>query len=142
MRGWDDFGRFEPVINGFMPDMGEGETKASQVCTAVNKLVYKWFNDGDVFDNTGAMNGWCNDLSSYANWLYKHIEASREILDGVYDCADDDDYTELLWELCETCLDLEDLENLDKVEKVGSIYTEDGEFKFAENNDDDEEEWW
>ena len=62
MKSWSEFERFEPVIDRFMPLSGEGETVASQVCTAVNKLVYKWYNDGDVFDNSYELEGWCNDL--------------------------------------------------------------------------------
>ena len=60
---------FKAINSEYLPARGEGETKATQIVTAVNKLVYKWYNDGDVFDNTGALSGWANDLSSYANWL-------------------------------------------------------------------------
>ena len=138
MRQWSDFDRFGQVTNRFMPSIGEGETIASQASTAINKLVYKWFNDGDVFDNTYGMEGWANDLSTYANWLANHIEGAEEILDGIVDCYNDDDYTELLYQLCDVCADLEDMENRDNLPADGSIYTEEGRFKFEEY---EEEEW-
>ena len=49
------------------------EKSLAQAVTAVSKLVYKWFNDGDVYDNRFALPGWANDLSSYANWIEKYI---------------------------------------------------------------------
>ena len=64
MKKWSYFNKFKELNNKYLPDMGEGETKATQVVTAVTKLVYKWYNDGDVYDNTYMMKGWCNDLSS------------------------------------------------------------------------------
>ena len=45
------FDKFEPIIDKYMPDIGEGDSLASQMVTAVNKLIYKWYNDGDVYDN-------------------------------------------------------------------------------------------
>lgn len=140
MRDWSEFDKFGMVINGFMPAEGEGSTMASQICTAVNKLVYKWYNDGDVFDNTHGMCGWANDLSSYANWLYEHVYESRDVLDEIERCFTDGDYEDLLYSLCEACLDLEDLEYWDREDKVGSIYTETGKFRFEEY-DDEEDEW-
>lgn len=143
MRNWNEFDKFESVIDKYMPMMGEGETMASQACTAVNKLVYKWYNDGDVFDNTYMLEGWCNDLSTYANWLHKHIEPARLILERIAKCYSGGEYEELLYDLCETCLDTDELEKLNKHEKVGSIYKEQGVFEFEEPVDewDEEDEW-
>ena len=144
MRDWDEFDRFEDVINKYMPRMGEGETMASQICTAVNKLVYKWYNDGDVFDNTHGLNGWANDLSSYANWLYNHVCSSNEILDMIVDCDTEDEYSDLLYKLAEACLDERKLEEWNEHEKVGSIYTEKGIFRWIdlEEYEDDKEDWY
>ena len=84
---WDYFDRFEGIEDKYLPVQGEGETKASQIVTAVAKLVYKWYNDGDVFDNTHHLEGWANDLSDYANWLDKctNLKASG-ILAKIKNC--------------------------------------------------------
>lgn len=141
--GWDTFKKFERVTDMYMPARGEGETKASQLVTAVNKLVYKWYNDGDVYDTTGILEGWANDLSSYANWIYKYIPRSRNILDGIFDCYNGDEYEDLLLELAEATMDDEDVENLAKEPKEGSIYECDGPFEFNyDYGDDDEEDWY
>ena len=134
-KNWSEFDKFVPIIDKYMPPMGEGETVASQACTAVNKLVYKWYNDGDVYDNTYRLDGWMNDLSSYANWLYKNTVA-KFILPGIVDCNDGDDYEDLLFVLCLRVIDEEYLEELNKSPKIGSIYKCEGQFKFVDEYDD------
>lgn len=112
---------------------------ATQICTAVNKLVYKWYNDGDVFDNTHGLEGWANDLSSYANWLYKYVPASKSILDQIFDIYQEGEYENLLAQLCDTLFDAEDMENYDKRPKQGSVYNCDGPFVFEEYEEEEED---
>ena len=137
MCKWEEFDKFEGVINKYMPASGEGDTMASQAVTAVNKLVYKWYNDGDVYDNTHYLNGWCNDLSSYANWLYNNLGAY--FLDMVWMAESGDDYEEILYQLAEFVLEENYLEGLSRKEKRGSIYESEGLFQFIDNEDD--EDW-
>ena len=139
---WGYYDKFDRVMDSYLPSTGEGKTMGSQLVTAINKLIYKWYNDGDVFDNTGALTGWANDLSSYANWIYKYIPRSRSILDGVYECYDDDDYEHLLKVLADNFLDDEDIENLDKKRAVGSIYDCNGPFEFYEKYDEGEDDYY
>lgn len=136
---WGYYDKFEGVNDKYLPYKGEGATKAMQITTAVNKLVYKYYNDGDVFDNTHYLSGWANDLSSYANWLYYHTDA-RTILDKIVYCMTNEDYEDLLKELADKLLDEEYLAEQNKVEKVETIYDCIGKFKFVENDEDDEED--
>lgn len=139
---WNDFDEFDDIINRYMPSRGEGNTMASQIATAVNKLVYKFFNDGDVFDNNYILRGWLNDLSSYANWLANHVNGAEEVLDRISKCTCCDDYAELLYDLCVVCLGETYLDYMNNFEKVGSIYEEDGKYSFVEYKySDDEEEY-
>ena len=139
MKEWSYFDKFDEINDKYLPSRGEGDTMATQVVTAVNKLVYKWYNDGDVFDNSGySLNGWCNDLSSYANWLWQNI-AVYGILERVWYCFNGDEYEDLLAELADYCLTDELLDSLAKRPKVGSIYDCDGPFVF--DMCEEEEEW-
>lgn len=141
MRDWNEFDKFEDEIYKYMPDRGEGETKASQICTAVNKLVYKWYNDGDVYDNQYSMEGWWNDLSSYANWLAENTtEAAYRILLRIQTIWTYRQYTDLLYDLCEELLKEDYLKEQDEIAKVGSIYDCSGPFEFVWSDDDDDEE--
>lgn len=129
---WDYYDKFETLVDKYLPASGEGETKATQIVTAVNKLVYKYYNDGDVFDNTKYLEGWANDLSSYANWLYANTTKNVQIiLDTVYDCYNDSEYEDLLQELTDELLKEEYLVEQNKIKKVGTIYECNGKFKFV-----------
>ena len=138
---WSAFNKFSDEFDAYLPDMGEGDTKASQVATAVSKLVYKWFNDGDVYDNNYYMEGWCNDLSSYAKWLYKYIPETKSILDGIESCHSDSDYEKLLYTLCEVCADPQELTAIDHESAVGSVYECDGPYSFTEYSEDEDDDW-
>lgn len=138
---WNYFTRFNTILDEFMPEQGEGDTMASQAVTAVNKLVYKWYNDGDVYDNTYGMRGWVNDLSPYANWLYKYIPYSRTILSEIENCQSDDEYENILSELADIIFDRNLLNKLN-AEKVGSIYSCDGPFKFVDIPEEEEEDYF
>lgn len=140
---WNYFDKFESVQDRYLPLQGEGDNMATQICTAVCKLVYKWYNDGDVFDNTYAMEGWCNDLSSYANWLHKHCgNTAQLILEKIQYCHTDEEYEDLLVDLADYLLDAERLESYAGQPKVDSVYDCDGVFEFEEYSEDDEEEWY
>lgn len=134
---WEYYDKFDELNEKYLPMRGEGDTKATQIVTAVNKLIYKWYNDGDVYDNSYVLEGWANDLSDYANWLWEHTEAN-EILDKVFNCYNNSQYEDLLKELADKLLNEEYLEKENKIEKVGTIYSCDGKFQFVEY---DEEEY-
>lgn len=131
--------RFDMIDGKYLPRRGEGDNKASQIVTAVNKLVYKWYNDGDVFDNQYYLEGWANDLSDYANWLYRYVPESQDILMNIEVCKNRDDYEHLLKDLADTLLDDEDLEHYSKKPTIGSIYNCRGPFKFVEYEEDEDE---
>lgn len=131
---WDDFNKFSWADDRYLPMRGEGNNMATQIVTATTKLVYKWFNDGDVYDNTHLMKGWCNDLSSYANWLYNYAPGADAILDGIVDVESEDDYVDLLYDLCELTNAEEYLAKYEKEKKIDSIYSCDGPFEFREGN--------
>lgn len=138
---WGYFDRFTDLTEKYLPHFGEGETMATQIVTAVCKLVYKWYNDGDVYDNQGMLHGWLNNISSYANWLDRY--AGAEYLYDIYDCRNDGDYEDILKELADKLLQAEVLEDYDKKPKQGSIYHCEGDFKFVEWQDEEEDDlYW
>lgn len=139
---WGYFDKFNGVIDKYMPRNGEGDNKASQLVTAINKLVYKWYNDGDVYDNTYALDGRANDLSSYANWIYKYYKLSRVILENIYDISSEGEYENILKRLCDEFLKDDFLSDESKKPKVGSIYKCDGPFKYEEDSYEDDDQYY
>ena len=138
---WDYFDQFETVVNKYMPDRGEGETMASQIVTAVNKLIYKWYNDGDVYDNTYGLQGWANDLSDYANWLYKYVPKTQYTLDLIEEVSTDGGYEEILQLLADLTLNEKFLSKYTDEKCLGSIYNCNGPFKFIDSYDNDEDDF-
>ena len=138
---WGYFNKFEPLEDKYLPTYGEGDNMATQMVTAVCKLVYKWYNDGDVFDNTHGLEGWANDISSYANWLYQNIPGADDILINIEMCENDSDYENLLKDLADYCFDEEFLKTQSEMEKEGSIYNCPGPFKFVESSRDEDGYW-
>lgn len=139
---WDYYNKFNALEDKYLPVKGEGETVATQIVTAVCKLVYKWYNDGDVYDNTYHLKGWVNNLSSYANWLYENTKDAWKILNKITECATESQYEDLLKELADKLLNEEYLAEQNKLEKVGTIYKCNGKFKFEEYDDEDDNEYW
>lgn len=137
---WEYFNKFDKVSDMYLPPYGEGGTMATQTATAVTKLVYKWFNDGDVFDNVHTMmDGWCNDLSSYANWLYKYQPDSQPVLDRIYRCCNGAGYSDMLAALADLLMDEERLAKDNERPATGSVYYCDGPFEFGDYYDEEEE---
>lgn len=144
MKDWSYFNKFEKYQDKYLPVMGEGDTQATQMVTAVVKLVYKYYNDGDVYDNTAYLTGWWNDLSSYANWLHRYCADVRidEVLERIYTITTEDEYQDLLAILCELVFVPEYLKLKENLPKAGTIYKQDGPFQFVEYEKDEEEDYY
>lgn len=136
---WSYFNKFETIDKKYLPDRGEGNTMATQIVTATAKLVYKWYNDGDVYDTT-TMRGWANDLSSYANWLAEYVPGTKGILDRIFECSSDAEYENILKDLVDLTNTEEFLQPYTLKENQGSIYTCEGDYKFEEYTEDDDYE--
>lgn len=130
---WDDFS--DPVTDRiekeFLPANGEGDSMMSQAVTAATKLIYKWFNDGDVFDNTFGLQGWANDLSDYANWLDENIPEAAAILSRIKAVGSDENaYTQLLFDLMHAVFNDEMIVKYADKPVVGTIYDCSGPYSF------------
>ena len=136
---WEYFDRYKELTNKYLPDIGEGETMATQIVTAVIKLIYKWYNDGDVYDNQGTLKGWCNDVSTFANWLYKY--AGAVYLYGIYACQSGYDYETILKVLAYDLLDADKLNEWNSYPAKDSVYTCKGDFKFIYDEYYDYDDW-
>ena len=136
MKDWSYFDRFEETNDRYLPPMGQGDTLATQTVTAVTKLIYKWYNDGDVYDNVNSpLSGWLNDLSSYANWLWNQFPDAQDILARIAKCYTDGDYEDLLADLADLLLDMDRLDGLNNLPAAGDIYHAEGPFEFSDDWD-------
>lgn len=134
---YDRYGSYDKIL---LPARGDGLTMASQAVTACCKLVYKWYNDGDVYDNTHYLEGWANDISGSANWLYKYIPETKEILIKIKDCSGGIEYEHILKELCDYIYQDDILNSLNQKPKIGDAYNEDGPFHYQEEYEEEYED--
>lgn len=138
---WDYFSKpeFKKILNEYLPDYGEGHTMANQIATAVNRLVYRWYNDGDVYDNHWyGMNyyDFTNDLSDVGNWLSKNVKDVRGTLLAVHGCDSESDYEDILKNIADTLLNDSVMSRYSDRAAVGSIYNCNGPFSVEEDYED------
>lgn len=111
------------ICDKYLPVQWEWDTMATQFVTATCKLVYKYYNDGDRYDQASI-----NDMSTYANWIDNHCFRLLKW---------NEDYEEKLRYILERMILTFDL-YLDK-KAVWSIYKE--EWFFHDYSKDYEEDW-
>ena len=142
MVSWDYYDKFDGINDRYLPNRGEGDNAATQAVTAVNKLVYKWYNDGDIFDNNYSLQGWANDLSSYANWLSEYVDGCRDILDEIRHITSEGEYEELLKNLADLVMTEEMLNVLKEQynnQTIGTIYDCEGDYSYTVQDDDEDD---
>lgn len=140
---WSYFNKFEPLEDIYLPSSGQGNTKATQLVTAVAKIVYKYFNDGDTYDNTNIY--WyegMNDLSSYANWIHNNYSFLGNMLERIWEPGfSESDYQDLLKDLCNAVFRETWLEKENDKPAVGDIYEAEGPFSIEEPEDEEDDYW-
>ena len=102
---------FEHVFDVLVPESGKADTVAGELVRAVNKLEYRWFNDGDRwFEDYGIYS-----CGSPALFLMNFEDAENEdiatpfwdiVRGSAEDNADDSDYDAFLNALKEKVIDL------------------------------------
>lgn len=146
-----DITNFDEATEAYMPSTGEGNSLLTQLLVAANKIIYKWYNDGDVIDSSNGL-GWVNDISGSANWIDNYAPTViSNPLRRVFDCYSNRDYQEYVIDPFEVSLDKyfasEEWKELLDEPKRGNVYDEDGIYQFnyddfPEDDDDDEEEYY
>ena len=72
-----------------MPTSGKAETVAGEIIRAVDRIWYRWYNDGDKI-NVGYGKETCNGTARFLEKI-RGSEFPAEVWNG---CLDDDGYTE------------------------------------------------
>ena len=115
----DENSSYSILTDKYLPSKGQGENKASQLATAANNIIYGWDNNGDTISGDG------NDLTSYANWIDRHIKEPeiRKILKDDFIDYDDTYYlSEIILPLIKFVFREDFLEGLASQEIEGDIY--------------------
>ena len=129
------FDRFDEVLYIYRPKtIRQGETKATQLAVAIKILIFEWYEENGVYDNTELVKYSGINLTNYANWIYNNYPESRQILDRVYTIYHAAGYDMILKDLADKFLDKDFLSKEHKKPACGSIFETKGKFKFKDWN--------
>lgn len=142
-----DWHKYDDILDKYLPSRGEGDTVAEQVVTATNRIIFRWFNDGDMYDNHwayGVVDSFEENLPNCANWLYNWgPHPVEEVLYDVFDCESESDYEQILENIAEICFDEEWLSSPQgQHKKEGTIYDCEGPFSVEDTYDEEDDEWY
>ena len=63
--GWIESPKFEKLTKEYMPASGEADNELGEVLRSINRVVYRYYNDGDVWNR-----GYGKET---VNWAVKHL---------------------------------------------------------------------
>ena len=135
----------EELLGKYLPPKFDGDNFAMQAVTAFNRLDYKWYQNGDIYDNTNHMFYYgteCNNVAPAANWLYNHIPDTREILLRIRNISSDREYDQIIEDLADIVLVEDKLLEWEKQPKESDIYNEKSPFEIRDDLlEEDEDEY-
>ena len=119
---WISFDKFDKIKDRYVHGSGEGDTMAQQMISAVKNIVDSWYRDGNVYDNSYELGGSRKDISTFANWLYTYIPETKQILDGIKNVKNGEEYEDLLDRLYSTIYQDSILNKYSNEEAIDSIF--------------------
>lgn len=111
---WSEYDQFEDILNQYLPDVGQGDSKASQAVVCVNALVYAFYNESDTSST---------QVQKCSKWLKDNIPIARKYVEKLEDAESMNDYSDALYALADRILDNRALPVLAKQPAVGDVYS-------------------
>lgn len=141
-------------LNGYfkelVPSIGKSESVAGELVRAINRLLYRYFNDGDQL-GIGYGNETCNPAARYLQRYGSHNV--RMLVDNMWDENNTDQYEEYLVELVDEINDMvrdnQDLRNKPTPDMFSFKKPEDDQWGdddydegYGDGSEEDEEEYF
>ena len=124
--------RMGELFSELVPDSGKAESKAGEIIRATSRIGYRWFNDGDMV-NRGYGKETCNAAARFLMNNCNHSIEQVLSLMGRDGYISDEDYSDLLEELCEEVILF-----VDENPSLREVETEDMYDWFNEDEDRDD----
>lgn len=135
VEDWPDNKEFNALFDKYVPDQGHADTVGGELIRAVNKIVYRYYNDGDrVGIDYG--NETCNPA---ARFIEKNAKL-EPLANKLWGFGSDKEYEDLLAELMQTTIQVCKEDNLFEQSNTDDMnnYTDPNDSKWEE----DDEEWY
>ena len=124
--------RMNELFEELVPLSGKAESKAGEIVRAASRIGYRWFNDGDMV-NHGYGKETCNAAARFLMNNCNHSIEQVLSLMGRDGYISDEDYSDLLEELCEEVILF-----VDENPSLREVETEDMYDWFNEDEDRDD----
>jgi len=126
---------FESKFEKYVPEMGAANTVGGEIVRAVNRIIYRWWNDGDI-PGRGYGNETCNSSDRYLERVVPMYVNLRD------EYVSEDKYESLMYERMESVMTyLEAHPELFKEKNYDDSRTRDPKLDVDDSWEDEEEEW-
>lgn len=135
VEDWPDNKEFNALFDQYVPGQGHANTLGGELIRAVNKIVYRYYNDGDrVGVDYG--NETCNPAARFIEKNSKLEPLARKL----WNVYSDREYEELLDKLMQATIEICKEDNLFEQPNTDDMnnYADPSDTKWEE----DEEEWY
>lgn len=136
--------RMNELFEELVPLSGKAESKAGEIVRAASRIGYRWFNDGDMV-NHGYGKETCNAAARFLMNNCNHSIEQVLSLMGRDGYISDEDYSDLLEELCEEVIQFVDenpsLRNV-PTEDMYDWFNEDEDRDDSYDEEDEDEDYW
>ena len=135
VEDWPDNKEFEALFDQYVPDQGHADTVGGELIRAVNKIVYRYYNDGDrVGVDYG--NETCNPAARFIETNTK----LEPLASKLWDYRPNEEYEKVLADLMQETIKICKEDNLFNKSNTDDMnnYTDPIDSKW----EDDEEEWY
>lgn len=117
VEGWPDNEEFDALFDQYVPDEGHADTVGGELIRAVNKIFYRYYNDGDRV-GVGYGNETCNPAARFIEKNTKLEPLARKL----WDFGSDEEYEELLAELMQATIEVCKEDNLFEQRNTDDMY--------------------
>ena len=127
--------RNEPLYDKLVPGQGDAETVEGEMLRAINRLIYRYYNDGDKY-----YEGYGTETAGPAHsFLVNANHPLKAIMNRLFkEFISDDEYEKMLNEILEVILDHIEYQQGDYAKNtLGGIFKYEPEFEDMEEDDDD-----
>ena len=127
--------RNEPLYDKLVPGQGDAETVEGEMLRAINRLIYRYYNDGDKY-----YEGYGTETAGPAHsFLVNANHPQKAIMNRLFkEFISDDEYERMLKDILDVILDhIESRQGEYTKNTLGGIFKYEPEFEDMEEDDDD-----
>ena len=132
--------RNDALYDKLVPSMGDAETVEGEMLRAINKIIYRWFNDGDKY-----YEGYGTETAGPAHsFLVNANHPQRSAMVRLFkEFVSDEEYERMLNDILDVILDhIESRQGDYTKNTLGGMYDYESEYVNEEEDEGDYDDWY